>query len=146
MSLLKHAHLNALKRNLGQEEAEVLIEFVNTNLLRGYFYTRVPLCAGHVRIDVVCVLGEKPKYPVSVYGNLQNLRRRLLRLRGVSAWVIEIKKELNFEALGQILVDKYYFPKEYPDIRVEGYGILCEEEDEIIEIVCKYHGVQVFKV
>jgi len=92
------------------------------------------------------VLGEKPKYPISVYGNLQNLKKRLLKLKGAFAWVIEIKERLNFEVLGQILIDKYYFPMEYPDIRVKGYGILCEEKDEIIEAVFKHHAVQIFKV
>jgi len=109
VSLLKQAHLYALKRNLGPKEADILIKFANTNVLQGYFYTQVPICEGHIRIDVVCVLGEKPVYPISVDRNLQNIRKRLLKLRGVSAWVIEIKEELNFEAVGQIFIDNYCF-------------------------------------
>jgi len=146
VSLLKKAHFDALKRNLGKKEAEILIEFVRYDVLKGYFSTRVPIFGGHIRIDVVCVLGEKPKYPISVEGRLEILRKLLRKLRGVSAWVIEIKDKLNFEALGQILTDNYYFPIEYPNIRVEGYGILCTETDEALEAVCKHHGVKIFNI
>jgi len=89
--------------------------------------------------------GEKLRYPISVYGNLESLKRRLLRLRGVSACVIEIKPVLNYEALGQILTDKCYFPEEYPNVRVEGYAILCNEKDEVIEAACRRQEVRVFR-
>jgi len=144
--ILKKAYVNALRRNLGEKEAKILMDFVETNTLEGEFYTRVPLCDGHIRIDALCVEGVKSQYPISVYGKLKQLRRLLLKSRRASAWVLEIKEKLNFEALGQILVDMYYFPKEYSNIAVKGYGILCEESDEALEAVCKHHRVKVFKI
>lgn len=143
--LLEHAYCDALKKSLGNKESEILLDFVNAEVLEGQFYTRVPICSGHIRIDAACIEGEKELYPISVYGNLAQLRKLLLNLGNVSAWVFEIKEMLNFELLGQILTDMYYFARDYPNINVKGYGILCERTDKALETVCRHHGVRVFK-
>jgi hypothetical protein len=145
-ALLKKEYAEVLERSLGREEARILIEFVNSRKLRGYFYTRVPIRGGRFRIDVVCVKGEEPKYPISVYGKMQGLRQNLLKLREVRACVMEIKKRINFEAVGQIMVDKIFFPLDYPNIGVEEYAILSRGKDEGLEEACKYSGIQTYYV
>lgn len=59
--------------------------------------------------------------------------------------MIEIKSGLNFETFGELLTYKYCFPKEYPNARVEGYAILCNEKDEVIEAACRRQEVRVFR-
>lgn len=49
-------------------------------------------------------------------------------------WLVEAKKRLNFEALGQ------FFPKKALKL-----GIVCEDGDSEIEEACRGQGVKVFK-
>jgi hypothetical protein len=132
--------------NLGVIEASILFDFVDKDILSGEYYTRVPICNNHIRMDVVCIKGSKINIPISTYGKLEELKRYLNTLRGIMAWVLEIKEQLNFEALGQIIVDKHYFSREYPNISVEVYGILCRSNDKVLETVCKNFGISVFEI
>lgn len=146
MNSIENAFEIAIKKNLGAKEASILFDFVKEEIFVGDYYTRVPICKNHIRMDVVCIEGPKTTLPISVYGKLGELRKYLSSLRSVNAWVLEIKEMSNFEALGQILVDKYYFPREYPNISTECFGILCRSSDQAIEKVCKNFGIEVFEV
>ena len=61
-------------------------------------------------------------------------------------WILEVKKELNAEALGQILIYEYWFKKDNPNIHVKGKGIICERRTELIEEVCRKYNVKIFVV
>lgn len=143
---LEEAFKSTIKRNLGDREAAILFDFVEQDVFIGEYFTRVPLCENHFRIDVLCVEGPKTKLPISICGNLTELRKLLHGTRPRRAWVLEIKETLNFEAIGQILVDKYYFPREYPNIPIQCFGILCRSTDKALEDVCKSHGIKMFEI
>lgn len=61
------------------------------------------------------------------------------------AWIIELKKELNHTALGQVLVYKDLFLEDYPEYSTVQMGIVCNESSPLIEPVCKKFGVEVFE-
>jgi len=139
----------ALKRNLGKKEANLLIQFVEKQILKGHFLIQVPICGGRFRIDATCIKSKSFKFPfpITIYRRLKGLSRILSSLdKGTSVWVLEIKDKLNFEVLGQILVDMYYFPREYPNLKVEGYGIICDVSDKYMETVLKQYKVHVFEI
>ena len=143
---LEEAFKATIKRNLGAIEASILFDFVEKEIFVGEYFTRVPICKNHVRLDVLCIEGTKTEMPISILGKMDKLRKLLRSNRTENAWILEIKKELNFEALGQILVDKYYFPREYPTISVQCFGILCRSNDEWLEQVCRSYGIRVFEI
>lgn len=143
---LEEAFKSTIRRNLGEVEASILFDFVEKEIFVGEFFTRVPICKNHIRLDVLCIEGPKTNMPISILGKTDELRKILRSNRTENAWVLEIKKKLNFEALGQILVDKYYFPREYPNILVQCFGILCRENDKCVEQVCRSYGITVFEM
>jgi len=62
---------------------------------------------------------------------------------GDTAWIMEGKKKLNFEAIGQVNVLSHLFSKDYPQFSVRK-AIVCEEGDPLIEDYCKEFGIEVF--
>jgi len=57
---------------------------------------------------------------------------------GTETFVIEVKEQLNFEAIGQALVYKELYKREHPDENVKS-GIVCKTADkELLEIAEKY--------
>ncbi len=62
-----------------------------------------------------------------------------------TAWIIEGKSKLNYEAVGQVNVYSYLFSKDYPQFSVKK-AIICEESDPLIENYCKECGIVVFCV
>jgi len=57
---------------------------------------------------------------------------------GIETFVIEVKEQLNFEAIGQAIVYKELYKKEYPNENIKS-GIVCEIADkELLEIAEKY--------
>jgi hypothetical protein len=132
-------------KNLGSLEGTILLKYIN--LSEGnYYYTRIPLCENHFRIDVLCIENINIKFPISVLGDLDKLQKHLKSLRGYSGRIIEIKEKLNFEALGQIMTDIFYFPQEYPNIPIKQYSILCKYNDDCIERICTRHGISVITI
>lgn len=60
-------------------------------------------------------------------------------------WILEAKKKLNYEALGEVLVYSNLYKQEHPEKEIR-MGIICGEiETEILE-VCKVYGITVFEV
>lgn len=59
-------------------------------------------------------------------------------------WLIEAKKELNYDALGQVLTYKKLYLHKVPPSKDLKLGIACEGGDSEIEAACKSEGVQVF--
>lgn len=59
-------------------------------------------------------------------------------------WLIEAKKKLNYEALGQILTYQKLYHLYLRSSKNVKLGIVCEETDPDIEAVCKEHNIYVF--
>lgn len=59
-------------------------------------------------------------------------------------WLIEAKKSLNFEALGQVLTYEKLYQEQFPCKKTLKLGIVCEEGDLEIEEACRSKGVKVF--
>ncbi len=69
-------------------------------------------------IDFVCVIGKK-------------------------AWVLEGKKEPNHEAIGQALVYKDLFEKDYTDFEEVHMGIVCKEPHALNEPTARKLGISI---
>ena len=59
------------------------------------------------------------------------------------AWVIEGKKKLNYEAVGQVNVLSYLFSRDCSQFLTRK-AIVCEESDPLIEEYCKKFDIAVF--
>lgn len=60
-------------------------------------------------------------------------------------WVLEVKMDLNYEALGEVLTYSNLYAKQHPDTKVR-MGIVCLEKDEEIAETCEKYGVTVFRL
>jgi hypothetical protein len=60
-------------------------------------------------------------------------------------WVIEAKRALNFEAIGQVIVYSTLYAEEHPT-KIIKRGIVCYSVDEELVRVCKKNGITVFQV
>jgi len=144
--MLEDAIRLQVMKNLGSNEGSMLLEYIKKNKENIFYFTRIPLYNMHIRMDVLCIDNIQMKFPISILGDLDKLRKHLRTLQGHSGKIIEIKENLNFEALGQIIADIYYFPQEYPNIPITQYSILCRYDDDCIEKVCSRHGISVIKL
>ena len=67
-----------------------------------------------------------------------------------STWILEVKPTLNYGAIGQVLVYRYFFEKgehDLEDVPKEiKLGIVCETTDELLEDFCKENGIRLFRV
>ncbi len=62
------------------------------------------------------------------------------------AWIIEFKRNLNYEAIGQVLVYKDVFEMEYPEYAEVKMGIACEKADHFLKNVAEKIGIKVFSL
>ena len=60
-------------------------------------------------------------------------------------WVIEAKRALNFEAIGQVIVYSTLYAEEHLT-KIIKRGIVCYSVDEELVRVCKKNGITVFQV
>ena len=67
----------------------------------------------------------------------------VMRNREKIAWIIEGKKKLNYEAVGQVNVLSYLFSRDCPQFSIRK-AIVCEESDALIEEYCKKFDIAVF--
>jgi len=67
----------------------------------------------------------------------------VMHSREKTAWVIEGKKKLNYEAVGQVNVLSYLFSRDCPQFPTRK-AIVCEESDTLIEEYCKKFDIAVF--
>lgn len=59
-------------------------------------------------------------------------------------WLVEAKKSLNCEALGQVLTYEKLYQGQFPPKKTLKLGIVCEVGDSAIEEACRSKGVKVF--
>lgn len=60
-------------------------------------------------------------------------------------WIIEAKKELNYEAIGQVLTYSDLFSLDYPCLKIRK-AIICEKSDPPLENTCKKREIEVFVI
>lgn len=88
-------------------------------------------------------LGEgKAEFEVNVGGMGKSID--LVFQKKDEIWLIEAKKKLNYEALGQVITYKTLYLHKVPPSKEVKLGIVCEGGDSEIEAACKSKGVQVF--
>jgi hypothetical protein len=128
-------------------EAEVLERFANKGALRGTFFTDVGLGTDDFWgvVDAVFVEGLDPeREPRILASRWWKTLLDEIRGRGKGVLVIEVKRELNYEAIGQAIVYRQLFPRVW-GLPVIGSAILCEEASPTLEGVCRANGIQVFR-
>ena len=60
-------------------------------------------------------------------------------------WIIEGKRELNYEAIGQVLTYAVLFEQDHPSLGEIRMGIACKKVDRDKFIgVCKRYKIEVF--
>ena len=59
------------------------------------------------------------------------------------AWIIEGKKKLNYEAIGQVLVYSDLFIEDNPIFSEVRKAIVCEETDPVLEATCKKYNIEI---
>jgi len=137
-------------------EVDLINAFINSGIIKGWCIGEFPIGRrrlkqmgfdyrmGRFRIDLVCVEGVYGRKPMRFDFRFEEFILR--EARGKPVWLLEVKRELNAEAIGQILIAKYLFPEDYPELHVKGLGIVCEITDEILEDICRKLGIHVFKI
>ena len=128
---------------MDRQEFEILKRFVNSKTLVGTYFTDVGVGSGdfHGVIDAVCVLGLRPEREPSILpARWERMYRKEIKTR--RAWVLEVKRELNFEAIGQVLVYAHFFKR----AAIVGKGIICEKASKALEEVARNLGIKIFKV
>ena len=145
------------------KEAEILESFIRKNVLKGAYFKEVPVgieIKGREgsevrRIDAICVtspLGDDYKsWKLLEYVALRPRRNSWLNfarehLKGKSVWILEVKRKLNAEVIGQAITDRELFPLDNPKVRIEGLGVIVEESDVLLAKVCHNLGIQIFQV
>jgi len=132
---------------LDPEEEEILKRFVNSKRIKGTYFMDVGVGfkgGEYGIVDAVCIENFEPNYEPRILPS-KWWRILLDRIRGRDVWLLEVKKRLNFEAIGQILTYSLYFPKVW-NVSVKGRGIICEEVDEALEEVCHEYQITVFPI
>lgn len=59
------------------------------------------------------------------------------------AWIIEGKKKLNYEAIGQVNVYSDLFTEDNPTFSEVRKAIACEETDPVLEATCKKYNIEI---
>lgn len=58
-------------------------------------------------------------------------------------WILEAKKELNNQVIGQVLVSNFLFCEDFPDKNTK-MGIICESGSKVLQDVCKELEIKTF--
>jgi len=138
------------------KETELINAFINKGVVKGWFIGEVPIGRkrlkqkgienqrGKFYIDLVCIEGIYERKPMKFNPRYEDFILKEIEHKWV--WLLEAKQELNAEVIGQILIDKYIFPEDYPQLHIRGLGIICETADEMLRDVCKRLGIVVFQI
>jgi hypothetical protein len=133
---------------MDHEELKILKEFVKRGVLKGTFFTDIGLGTDHYMgiIDTVFVENLEPEYEPRIMKSewwrilLDEIKRKAKKIM-----IIEVKTSLNYEAIGQIIVYRYLFPKVWGFPTVDA-AILCKESTKTLEEVCRANNLFVFKI
>jgi hypothetical protein len=133
---------------MDHEELKILKEFVKRGILKGTFFTDIGLGTDDYMgiIDAVFVESLEPEYEPRIMKSkwwrilLDEIKRKAKKIM-----IIEVKTSLNHEAIGQIIVYRYLFPKVWGFPTVDA-AILCKESTKTLEEVCRVNNLFVFKI
>ncbi len=64
------------------------------------------------------------------------------QLVGRNVWILELKQDLSFDAVGQVLVYNYHFTRSHPDVGVSRRIMACRRTDPVIEEACTEFGIE----
>jgi len=127
-------------------ERMVRIRSRHTNYRYRRSAERVVVSGSSHKVDAVCIetgsLGLILE-PIGVDG-WKSIREHY---KGRGVWLIEVKKRLNAEQLGQLLINRDLFMqdnREYFTIR--GLYALCEEGNVLLEPIFRKYGITVYVV
>jgi hypothetical protein len=130
------------------EEEGILKEFVDKRVLKGTFFMDVGFGTDDYMgvVDVVFVEGLEPDIePRILPSRWWKALLDVMREKMKKVILIEVKEELNYEAIGQIIVYRHVFPKVW-GFPVLGSAIVCRVSNKTLEGVCSLNGIHVFKV
>ena len=130
----------------GKTEHTIRNDFIKSGILKGNFDTEVEVGMKRIRERATSDYRKE-------WGEFENKRDNILlpKLRKIDAvcktsdltWILEVKKELNFEAIGQVLTYKELYKEDNPEAEVK-LGIICDKFNKIIGDTCKDYGIKVF--
>ena len=141
---------------IDEVDFRIKINFIKSGILQGEWYTEVPvgiknidsvfdLAKGLPRIDLVCVESEK-----NILHPYKGVREYLheLDFSQKEVWLIEVKRKINYDAIGQILGYRELFKEDWGS-EVKGIGIAFEELEhphgQMLRI-CKKLGIFTWRV
>jgi len=64
---------------------------------------------------------------------------------GHPCWLVEVKRNLNCEAIGQVMSYRRMFAIDYPQLPIKASAIVCGEGDADLEPICEELGIYVLK-
>lgn len=141
-----------INRSLNELEAEGLRRITKSMKSMKQSYENYKICKdriGTFLIDETLYKKGLQKVLSDVYGfgcPLLIVFADFVVLSKRSNWVIEGKKELNYEAIGQVLVYKDLLEEDYPELGELKMGIACLRSDPRLKETCKKLGINVFVV
>ncbi|RLI76236.1 hypothetical protein DRP05_13270 [Archaeoglobales archaeon] len=124
------SELKVVLNGLDNEKKDILRKQVELNLIDRVMYDKM----------IKWILTNR--YPI-IKLNLLKFVDYICIVGNNTAWIIEGKEKLNYEAIGQVGVYSCLFSKDYPQFTVKK-AILCEESDPLLESCCKEFGIAVF--
>ena len=124
----------------GKYEKVILDRFIKSGQLKGTYDFEV------------WISNKTPPAPVNYEERLKQANERLLEKRidatcsaGFSLFCIEVKKKLDAEAVGQVLVNSFQLKKKR-GLEIDVYpAIVCEETDDYYLEYCKEKNITVFR-
>lgn len=115
----------------GQPELKILDAFINSGMLKGEFEREVKV-------------GKKI---FTAEGGTFDWRKSvdLVCKSGKETWILEGKRRLNYEALGEVLTYAVLYGEDHHGVAVKK-GIVCGPLDDELLKACKFYEVTVFQV
>jgi hypothetical protein len=129
-------------------EGRILRRFIESGILKGDFQKEV-------RVGLERIKREASSKYIPEFGEFENKMDNLLlgvlkKIDAVcvtssnSAWILEVKRDLNEEAVGQVLLYSLLYQEDHPEIQSIQPAIVSKRTNPWIEDVCKKHGISIF--
>lgn len=133
---------------MADHETRLLNDFIDSGVLCGWFIGEFPVQADARRkyfIDMICVKGiDKPPRRIGITPPRRDWI--ISDIKSNPVWLLEAKTELNPEAIGQVLVYKSLFRRQFQRNPVEGIGIVTRDASTTLRVICGELGIRVFIV
>ena len=129
------------------KEEEILRNFVRKRVLLGTFFMDVGFSYHDFSgiVDAIFVEALEPEVEPRIlpskwwrilFDEIKTKRRKITP--------IEVKRELNYEAIGQAIVYRHLFPKVW-NLPIASPAIVCRETKRALKQVCQENGILVFE-